>query len=514
MTTYSVKKMACDTCIYVVLMVVIALTSSPANAAFIGDEGSYFIDAVGTTETWGHIVDQRNQTGIDSNARTWLDDKVVLPSGILTGFNIYASEYKINANEDDVVIHLQIWRQISGTNYQLVVDEIDTVPDRTGLVEYTFNGNNEIPAGCHMGITVEAPFTPIQFDYVENYPTYFRLVDGGVYPDVDMTYNFQALPYPAIFSISASINTKSGGGDSGGGDPGEQGPTGPKGDTGEQGPTGATGPQGDDGEQGEPGEDGAPGIKGDKGDKGDTGPQGPPGVGGGGEDNEDECQTGNNNCGTDATCLNNVGSYTCECSEGYVLDSNNNCVDDIECEVMNGGCQQYCDNTVGSYQCRCDDGFNLSEDRHTCMDIDECEDLDVDVCSMVCINTVGSYMCLSIAEIFGVAAQTGDEAVASSSIVGTAGGIVWMSFLTLIIFAVMVVSFRRWRLDHCMRRAGSVPSESDAKSETSSTFSRHEMDERSFGGTEYANDGLEAEEEDINAANADTPAVLKMQNAC
>ena len=89
-----------------------------------------------------------------------------------------------------------------------------------------------------------------------------------------------------------------------------------------------------------------------------------------------------------------------------------------------------------------------------------------------------------------------------------------MVALTIIVFVVMAVSFQRWRLDHCMRRRrAATATDTDVRSETSSTFSRHELEEQ-YGGTPYANDGLDAEEGTSNAANADTPAVLKMQTAC
>lgn len=101
----------------------------------VGDEGTYFRGAVGSNETWGHIVEPRNQTSIESNARTWLDKKVVLPSGRLMGFQIYTSEYKVESTDDDVRIHLQIWRQVNGNNYELVFDQEETVPDINGKVE-------------------------------------------------------------------------------------------------------------------------------------------------------------------------------------------------------------------------------------------------------------------------------------------------------------------------------------------------------------------------------------------
>ena len=33
-----------------------------------------------------------------------------------------------------------------------------------------------------------------------------------------------------------------------------------------------------------------------------------------------ECTAGTNNCHPDATCTNNIGSFTCECNNGYYGD--------------------------------------------------------------------------------------------------------------------------------------------------------------------------------------------------
>lgn len=41
--------------------------------------------------------------------------------------------------------------------------------------------------------------------------------------------------------------------------------------------------------------------------------------------------------------------------------------DKDECEELNGGCQQTCVNTLGSYHCECSEGFRIHADAHTCI---------------------------------------------------------------------------------------------------------------------------------------------------
>lgn len=74
-------------------------------------------------------------------------------------------------------------------------------------LQYSVGGDKYIPAGSHMGITVEADFTPVTFDYVQGYPSQFRLVPGSNYPEEGQVLLFQALPYPAVFSLAVVIDT-------------------------------------------------------------------------------------------------------------------------------------------------------------------------------------------------------------------------------------------------------------------------------------------------------------------
>ena len=42
------------------------------------------------------------------------------------------------------------------------------------------------------------------------------------------------------------------------------------------------------------------------------------------------------------------------------------CSDINECDTNNGSCDQKCINQVGSYYCQCNIGYTLDEDRHGC----------------------------------------------------------------------------------------------------------------------------------------------------
>ena len=41
-------------------------------------------------------------------------------------------------------------------------------------------------------------------------------------------------------------------------------------------------------------------------------------------------------------------------------------VDKNECDTSNGGCAHSCVNTIGSYYCECNDGYELASDGKSC----------------------------------------------------------------------------------------------------------------------------------------------------
>ncbi|XP_069501343.1 fibulin-2-like isoform X2 [Ambystoma mexicanum] len=105
----------------------------------------------------------------------------------------------------------------------------------------------------------------------------------------------------------------------------------------------------------------------------------------------DECQLGSHRCQEGQICHNTVGSYRCDCPQGYKLHPLlAKCVDVNECE--SAPCHQQCTNVDGSYRCLCRPGYVLSSlDQDTCEDVNECESAP---CHQECTNVDGSYRCL------------------------------------------------------------------------------------------------------------------------
>ena len=96
----------------------------------------------------------------------------------------------------------------------------------------------------------------------------------------------------------------------------------------------------------------------------------------------------NDPCRNGATCVNNDGSFTCNCSVGYEGDLCNMDID--ECATNNTCENGICDNTDGSFQCTCDAGFTgelCSEN------IDDC---DPNPCQNggSCTDGVNTFTCM------------------------------------------------------------------------------------------------------------------------
>ena len=68
-------------------------------------------------------------------------------------------------------------------------------------------------------------------------------------------------------------------------------------------------------------------------------------------------------------CVNTIGSFRCECYQGYRLNDQGQCIDVNECQVYNTKCPSMaqCINTPGSFRCNCPEGFKLTRDRKYCL---------------------------------------------------------------------------------------------------------------------------------------------------
>ncbi|KAK9391233.1 EGF-containing fibulin-like extracellular matrix protein 2 [Crotalus adamanteus] len=92
-------------------------------------------------------------------------------------------------------------------------------------------------------------------------------------------------------------------------------------------------------------------------------------------------------------CVNSPGSFTCQCESGFQLASNNrSCADVNECE-MGAPCKQRCFNTYGTFICRCNQGYELDHDGFTCKDVDECSYSNY-LCQHQCVNKPGHFSCI------------------------------------------------------------------------------------------------------------------------
>ena len=89
-------------------------------------------------------------------------------------------------------------------------------------------------------------------------------------------------------------------------------------------------------------------------------------------------------------CINNIGSYVCECLPGFERIKGE-CIDIDECSSISCGKNEKCTNSLGSYECVCQTGFERNS-AQSCEDFDECS---TNPCSQNenCENSYGSYMC-------------------------------------------------------------------------------------------------------------------------
>ena len=137
---------------------------------------------------------------------------------------------------------------------------------------------------------------------------------------------------------------------------------------------------------------------------------------------DDECALASTKCHHFANCINNDGSYKCDCKSGYKGDGDKECkIIDACAEMDRCGPNGKCFNVVETgYQCICDKGYynNKGADIQSadgvearsgtglgpCLNIDECLEKAVytvdgstiqSYCGQntVCTDTDGSYNC-------------------------------------------------------------------------------------------------------------------------
>ncbi|PNJ28858.1 LOW QUALITY PROTEIN: ADGRE2 isoform 4 [Pongo abelii] len=118
----------------------------------------------------------------------------------------------------------------------------------------------------------------------------------------------------------------------------------------------------------------------------------------------DECQQNPRLCKSYGTCVNTLGSYTCQCLPGFKLKPEDPklCTDVNECTSGQNPCHSstHCLNNMSSYQCRCRPGWQPipgspnGPNNTICEDVDECSSGQHQCdSSTVCFNIVGSYSC-------------------------------------------------------------------------------------------------------------------------
>eukprot|EP00112_Aurelia_sp_Birch-Aquarium-sp1_P012224 Seg257.3 transcript_id=Seg257.3/GoldUCD/mRNA.D3Y31 product=Fucolectin-3 protein_id=Seg257.3/GoldUCD/D3Y31 len=78
------------------------------------------------------------------------------------------------------------------------------------------------------------------------------------------------------------------------------------------------------------------------------------------DDDIDECVTGIHNCGENGVCINNMGSFKCNCLSGYAWGGSS-CSDIDECTSGSHNCgpNSVCRNNAGSFSCACNNGYHF-----------------------------------------------------------------------------------------------------------------------------------------------------------
>ncbi|PIK46729.1 hypothetical protein BSL78_16393 [Apostichopus japonicus] len=93
-------------------------------------------------------------------------------------------------------------------------------------------------------------------------------------------------------------------------------------------------------------------------------------------------------------CINELGSFSCQCRPGYeLLPDGRGCQDINECDKSLCRSNSDCQNTDGNYTCSCRPGFRLLQGSSQCADINECRISNLCGENEICIDDVGGYHC-------------------------------------------------------------------------------------------------------------------------
>ncbi|KAI6648058.1 hypothetical protein LOD99_8260 [Oopsacas minuta] len=175
----------------------------------------------------------------------------------------------------------------------------------------------------------------------------------------------------------------------------------------------------------------------------------------------DECE--DSSICENSNCMNIIGSYTCDCNEGYFnlnetfcndvnecgannggceqncTNTNGSFIDIDECEVNNGGCDQNCTNAIGKYECTCFEGYSMQG--LLCADTNECEESNGN-CLHNCNNSIESFECSCFDGFVISSTNSSDcESITAGFRILNLGGTESILVTLAIIFLILIIFF-------------------------------------------------------------------------